>query len=218
MLSDRRYCVTIVSAVALIAFVFVMRFLPDFVSWQGWDLCGSDCNVRDWLEATSGWIGASIAAVAAVPLVLQLRAQQIQTAFAVGDASPTMDAIEHLNDSSELVVRIVNWNRRAIVIRFLDVENVDTIIMPNRLTIDGKVRPIDVVDVGVKPFAIKGWENRSAAPSHAEIRIVALKIDGEYSSFQTNWRDIPKITATIQILGDSHRVKLLKADTRLLWQ
>ncbi|GCA53189.1 hypothetical protein KGO5_05657 [Sinorhizobium sp. KGO-5] len=218
MLSDKNYCVTIISALTIIAFVFVMRFLPEFLAWQGWDWCGANCNVRDWLEATSGWIGASIAAVAAVPLLLQLRVQQTQTAFTVGDASPTMDAIEHLNDSSELVVRIVNWNRRAIVVRFLDVESEDTIIMPNRLTIDGKVHPSDLIDLGVKPFVIKGWENRSASPPHAEIRLAAFKIDGEDLSFRKNWKDIHKITATIQILGDSHRVKLLKADTRLLWR
>lgn len=218
MLSDKNYCVTIVSALALVAFAFVMRFLPDLLAGPGWDWCGENCSFRDWLEATSGWIGASIAASAAIPLVLQLRAQQLQTAFTIGDAPPTMDAIEHLKDSSELVVRIVNWNRRAIIIRFLDVENEDTIILPNKLTIDGKLHPTDLIDIGIRPFAIPGWENRSERPSHAEIRLAAYKADGEKLSFQRNWRDIPRITATIQILGDSHRVKLLKADTRLLWK
>ncbi|MGO8112866.1 hypothetical protein, partial [Rhizobium leguminosarum] len=64
MLSDKNYYVTIFSALALTAFVFVMRFLPDFVAWQGWNWCGSDCNVRDWLEATSGWAGFVAAGIA----------------------------------------------------------------------------------------------------------------------------------------------------------
>jgi hypothetical protein len=205
------------TVLALGAFVFIMRFLPDFIEWQGWDWCGSECNLRDWLEATSGWFGAVIAAIAAVPLILQLRAQQLQTAFTVGDAMPTMDAIEHLADSSELVVRIVNWNRRSIVVRSLDVKNVDVIIMPNRLVVGDVVRPTDLIDLGVRPFVVRGWENRSEPPQAAEIRLVAFKADGKHLKFQQDWREIHKISATIQLLADSHKVMLLEADTQPLW-
>ncbi|MDP9590609.1 UNVERIFIED_ORG: hypothetical protein J2W19_003173 [Shinella zoogloeoides] len=216
---DKRFCVTVLTALALGMFILFMRFLPELVNWPQWPLCGQpDCNVQGWLSATSGWAGFIAAGVAVALTWRQLSQQRKQTDFMLGDASPTMDAIEHLNDSSELVVRIVNWNRRAIVVRFLDVENEDTIIMPNKLTIDDKIRPTDPIDFGVKPFAIKGWENRSVAPSHAEIRLAAFKVHGPNLSFGKNWKDIPRITATIQILGDSHRVKLLKADTRLLWK
>ncbi len=123
MLSDRQFCVTITTAIALLSFAFFMRFLPDFVEWQGWVWCSSDaCNIQGWLGALSGWFGGFAAFATIIFIIRQLREQRRQTDFSVGDALPTMDALEHLEDSSELVVRIVNWNRRGIVVRNLDIE------------------------------------------------------------------------------------------------
>ncbi|MFK0273677.1 hypothetical protein ACIQUG_08375 [Ensifer sp. NPDC090286] len=59
MLSDRNFCVTIASALALIAFVVLMRFMPDFLAWKNWQACGpGNCNIQSWLSALSGWVAA----------------------------------------------------------------------------------------------------------------------------------------------------------------
>lgn len=215
MLNDKGFCVTVTSAMALAVFVFVMRFLPDFVAWQGWLLCGpDDCNLQSWLGALSGWFGGFAALVTILFIMRQLQEQRRQTDFALGDALPTMDAIEHLEDGAELVVRIVNWNRRAMVVRHLNVDDQSTAIMPNRLTIDGARKPIDTIAFAIEPFIIPGWEDRSKGPSHAEIRLAAVIEVEKGLNIAASWRDLPRIMAGIQMLGDAHRVVLLKADTR----
>lgn len=216
MLDDKKYCVLITSTLALIAFVFVMRFLPDFVVWSGWKMCSSDCGVIDWIGAVSGFAGTMIAAVAAYFLLRQLHAQQLQTAFTVGDAPPTMDAIEHLNNSTQLVVRIVNWNRRAIVVRSVVVGNQNVIVMPDKLSIDEKPMKLEKITFSIPTFAIKGWENRSGSPSHAELRLSAFEQDGTKLSFMDDWKQVPNISAMVEILGGSHEIVELIADTRVL--
>lgn len=217
MLSDRQFCVTITSAVALLSFVFFMRFLPDFVSWQGWMLCAEpNCNVQGWLGSLSGWFGAIAAFITIQFIMHQLREQKRQTDFAIGDAMPTMDAIEHLQNSAELVVRIVNWNRRGLVVRFIKVDDPNISIMPNRLVVNGERKPVEIISYAIEPFTIPGWEDRSGGPSHAEIRLAAVTGEDTFLNLARSWHDIPQIIAGIQILGDSHKVAELKADTRPL--
>lgn len=216
MLSDKNYCVTICSVLALAAFVFVMRFLPDFVAWNGWELCSSEnCNLQAWLGALSGWVGASVAAAAAVPLILQLREQRLQTAFSVGDAPPTIDALEHLEDSRQLVVRIVNWNRRAIVVHAIDAPHSAVIVFPNEIFVDGKRRDdtFDLQTIGVRKFTVRGWEDRGKPPHYAELRLEALS--NEDLTTKENWAEIPRVVAEAQIMGEQHRKVTLSADTRL---
>lgn len=217
MLNDKWFCVTVTSVVALAAFVFVMRFLPDYVASQGWELCGKDdCNLQSWLGSLSGWFGGFAAFFTILFIMGQLREQRRQTDFAIGDAMPTMDAVEHLENSAELVVRIVNWNRRAMVVRNLVVDDPQTAIMPNRLSIDGVRKPIETITFRVQPFVIPGWEDRSKGPSHAEIRLAALVEVEKGLNLAASWRDLPRITAEIQMLGNAHKVIHLKADTRPL--
>lgn len=214
MLNDKQFCVVVSSAVALVAFVCLMRFLPDVMAWTGWPMCDKGtCNVQSCLGALSGWFGGIAAFGTIAFVVLQLREQRLQTAFTVGDAQPTMDAIEHLNDSSELVVRIVNWNRRGLIVRSLDVDDTNTIVLTNNLTVDGKVVATDFLQFGIKPFHVRGWEDRGKAPHYAEIRLAAMREIETDLSFAKNWRDIRRITADVQILGDSHKITQLRADT-----
>lgn len=56
-MEDRRFCVIVTSAIALLAFIILMRFLPEFIAWSGWPSCGeNNCNFQSWLSATSGWV------------------------------------------------------------------------------------------------------------------------------------------------------------------
>jgi hypothetical protein len=217
MLKDRQYCVVITSVLALLAFIFTMRFLPDLMDWTGWPMCSpDDCNVQGWLGALSGWFGGVAAFATILFVIRQIGEQKRQTDFSIGDAMPTMDAVEHLNDSSELVVRIVNWNRRAAIVRFLDVDHLDALVFPTMLTIDGVEKIIEKIEFGIPPFPIRGWEDRSKGPHCAEIRLAAYRQLGDKAGFQGDWREIPSIIAAVQILGDSHKLTSLRADTRPL--
>lgn len=217
MLNDKGFCVAVTAAVALIAFVFFMRFLPDFVQWQGWKWCNpTECNVQTWLGSLSGWFGGLVAFITILFIMRQLREQRRQTDFTIGDAMPTLDAIEHLQDKAELVVRIVNWNRRAIVVRNIQVDDPTTTVMLNKLTINGKEKPVATISFSPQPFVVPGWENRSGAPFHAELRLAAIIEVDNNLNLSKSWHDLPRIVVDVQMLGDAHKAIVLKADTGLL--
>ncbi len=203
MLSDKRYCVTIFSTLALIAFVFVMRFLPDLFAWQASDLCGDDCDVRSWLEATSGWAGFVAAGIAVILTGRQIRQQQKQTDFMLGDAPPTMDVTPYLDDPTEMVVRIVNWNRRSIFIKSIDV-NVGNAIGIMELKLDDKE-----VDLGKVrwPFPLRGWEDRNNSGPHAlQMKISAAEGD----KIVSDWPKHAEVIVGTQMLDTKHRVQSLR--------
>ncbi|WP_416066078.1 hypothetical protein ACK9YZ_06925 [Rhizobium sp. ZK1] len=204
MLSDRNYCVTIISALALTAFIFVMRFLPDFLAWQGWDWCGSNCNVRDWLEGTSGWAGFLAAVIAVALTTRQIRQQQKQTDFMLGDAPPTMDVTPDLDDPTEMVVRIVNWNRRSIFIKSIQL-NVGNAMGVMELKLDGR-------EVGLAqmrwPFPLRGWEDRNNSGPHAlQMKISAA--DGD--KIINDWPKNAEVVVSMQMLDTRHRTQSLRA-------
>lgn len=216
-MGDKQFCVAVTSGVALGAFVVFMVFLPDFLARLDWPLCdGANCNVQVWLGSLSGWFGGFATFITILLIVYQLREQRRQTDFLIGDARPTMDAIEHLEDKAQLVVRIVNWNRRGMVVRSLKVEDPNSSIMPNRLTVNGVKIPVDIISFGIDPFVIPGWVDRSASPPQAEIRLSAITMSDTSLRLSPTWLQHPHILADIQLLGDAHKAILLKADTRLL--
>jgi hypothetical protein len=204
MLSDKNYCVTIVSILGLIAFVFVMRFLPDFLASKGWDLCGTDCDFRSWLEATSGWAGFVAAGIAVALTSRQIRQQQKQTDFMLGDAPPTMDVTPDLDDPSEMVVRIVNWNRRSILIRSVDV-NVGDALGVMEYKLDGE----EVSAAKVRwPFPLRGWENRNNEAPHAlQMKISAAEDD----KIIRDWPKNAEVVVGLQMLDTKHQTHILRA-------
>lgn len=204
MLSDKNYCVSVVSILALIAFVFVMRFLPDFLAWQGWDWCGDDCDVRNWLEATSGWAGFVAAGIAVTLTGRQIRQQQKQTDYMLGDAPPTMDVTPDLDDPTEMVVRIVNWNRRSIFIRSIHI-NVGNAMGIMELKLDGEEINLGKVRW---PFPLRGWEDRNNKGPHAlQMKISAAEGD----KILSEWPKHAEVIVGTQMLDMKHRVQSLKA-------
>ncbi|MBB3355604.1 hypothetical protein FHT70_005567 [Rhizobium sp. BK049] len=81
-------------------------------------LCGNSTSCfRDWVFGMSGWAAAAAAAFTIGSLVKQADAQQRQTDFQLGDAPPTVDAVQHRDNGRQVVVRIRNWNRRSMILR-----------------------------------------------------------------------------------------------------
>ena len=156
--------------VAIFAAIGVLLWFTYYYDLQ--TLCAKDEStgpcVREWFGAFSGWIAAAAAAVAIAPLLGQLREQQRQTSFQLGDAEPTVD-VENTATMS-LNIRIVNWNRRTLKLRPLKPTS------PKRnVAIRGMTRKTEAHGPASVSssygFSIKGWEDRSKPPEYVELAI-----------------------------------------------
>ncbi|WP_461509798.1 hypothetical protein [Rhizobium leguminosarum] len=169
------------SALTLIAVVFVMRFLPDFIAWEGWKVCGdaNACTVQGWLSATSGWAGFAAASVTALFIFGQMKEARNQTRFALGDATPTVQMAENVKDPRILQIRLVNWNRRQLILDRIEVvhplgASISAITFVHNRT-DAPWSRQDPNDTFIKPaVSVRGWENRALQPPYLKI---ACKVD-----------------------------------------
>lgn len=134
---------------------------------------------REWVGATSGW-AATIAGVATIFLLYRQNAgQKKQTDFLLGEARPTIDALQHLHRSEDVVIRIVNWNRRPIVLKTIRVPGLKVEIGLKHATIKDRENPTEGFKIRHlqdhaldPPIAMHGWKNRSEAPCEVRLDIV----------------------------------------------
>ena len=70
-------------------------------------LCEPERNcLVSWVSALSGWAAAAAAAVTIGSLRRQAQAQQKQTDFQLGDALPTIDAVQHTEQEKRVIIRM----------------------------------------------------------------------------------------------------------------
>lgn len=173
---------------------------------------------REWIGALSGW-AAFAAAAASVPyLIRQWQEARKQTSFTIGDDEPTLDVVEHLQEENRLVVRIVNWNRRAVFVTGI---YATTKTRPQHMEDDIGIWQVQTAESedrsGRLPIQIKGWEHRGDRPGFARIDLFLLrKLPGEGQGWQRD-QSVPfprdaKITTKMLMLGNVHRVFELEAD------
>ncbi|MER9495863.1 hypothetical protein NKI86_29160 [Mesorhizobium sp. M0320] len=173
---------------------------------------------REWIGALSGW-AAFAAAAASVPyLIRQWQEARKQTSFIIGDDDPTLDVVEHLEEEDRLVVRIVNWNRRAVFVTGI---SASTKAQPEPMDSDigiWRIQTTDgVAEKGGFPIQIDGWEHRGERPRFARIDLFLLRrMPGSEPGWEKDER-VPfprdaKITAEMLMLGNVHRVFELEAD------
>lgn len=155
-------------------------FLTDFaIIRANWCVETDDHCLREWVGALSGWAAALFAAATILYLYRQNEEQKKQTSFLLGDASPTIDAIQHLHRSAHVVIRIVNWNRRPIVVQTLRVDRVSSGFVMVGVTIFDKdtgegLKPRSLNGVEIDPpIAMHGWKNRAVGPCEVRIDIAA---------------------------------------------
>jgi hypothetical protein len=169
---------------------------------------------REWFGALSGWAAAAGALVAAWLTVPHLKRQ---ADFIWGDAPPTLDVIEHLAEKNTLVVRLVNWNRRAI---FIEDIVVSTKASPKNLDEQAAIWQIEDENGerdGGFPVQVKGWEDRNKRPSYVRVDLILLKeIPGTEDGWTTDERTpFPVdaiITAKVRMLGNVHRIFEIRAE------
>ncbi|WP_421591119.1 hypothetical protein [Shinella sp. M27] len=202
---DKRFCVTVLTVLSLGMFILFMRFLPELANWPEWPLCDEpDCNVQGWLSATSGWAGFIAAGVAVGLTWRQLSQQRKQTDFMLGDAPPTMDVTPDLDDPTEMVVRIVNWNRRAVFIKSIRL-NVGNAMGVMELKLDDRV--VELAKARW-PFPLRGWEDRNQEGPH----VLQLKISAASGNELIRvWPNTAEVSVGIQMLDTKHRLQKLSA-------
>lgn len=196
---------TIVFYAACIIFGIVFAFIVMDWYFDAADLCGSsestgEC-VREWFGAWSGYLAAAAAGITLFALYDQIKEQRKQTEFMVGDALPTMDIVQDLDDPEMLVIRLVNWNRRGVVAKSLEVHGVgDARTYFHEHKKNGR-------KVDHNRIYLRGWENRGEAPDSLQTRIVC-ELDDKLIS---DWPEHTEVTLVIQIIDVTHRVIPLRA-------
>jgi hypothetical protein len=135
---------------------------------------GSNCII-DWVGALSGWMAAIVAAFTIRPLYRQLVTQTEQTDFTVGNAKPVIDAVQHLDKSSKIVVDIVNWNRRGILVRDVQLVGSGASLNIQQAEVDKEaVMPI------LGQLILPGWIDRAEKPHRMRMEVAAKGEDGNY--------------------------------------
>lgn len=163
------------------------------------DACNQDCTVQGWMSATSGWAAVVLAGVGFFFIQRQIDEQKRQTDFIIGDAEPTLDSIQHIEDDEEVVLRIVNLNRRGILIHDMDFVGRDLMTGIMQVKINGE----EVEDPRM-PIFLRGWEDRNnAAPNVAQFKLSAHEKGA--NALINAWPADQMVFADIQILGETHR-------------
>lgn len=166
---------------------------------------------REWLSATGGHVATVFAAFTIYFLYQQVAEQKKQVAeqkkqteFQLGDAEPTLDVIVHQEDDRQLVVRIVNWNRRALIVNKLTLTGGEGWAFAWEVFVSS--RPEDVYGQSLNfqpPLVLDGWEDRQARPTFARIKIGAF-LDQAGVDVMPQWPST-KVEADARLLGDVHR-------------
>jgi len=176
-MGEHHYSNLIVAAFAAFGGAFCAYLLTGYVMTENsWCISGNDHCVREWVAALSGWAAATAAGGTIFFLHRQLAEQTRQTNFLLGDAPPTMDVTFDLNDREVIVVRIVNWNRRSILLIPIEVDGLGDAVFglfgSGPIEFDNRVR------------WLPGWESRNCPPASLQIRLIACK-NGERIQWPT---------------------------------
>ena len=192
-----------------VALYLVTFFLVWYQPWEHWSaVCDHNellaVCIREWVGSLSGWFGG-VAAFATIWFIIgQLSEQKRQNDFLVGDAKPTMDVTPDLDDPSLLVIRVVNWNRRGILIRAFNLN-----LELEKALIEVKRNGVEVGLAKLQwPVPVHGWEDRATkGPSVLQLKIAAA-LAGE---LVRDWPTEAIVQVTAHILGDKHDVIILEA-------
>lgn len=165
--------------------------------------CGQDCTIQGWMSASSGWAAVIVAGIGFFFIQRQIDEQRRQTDFIIGNENPTLDSVQHLKDPEEIVLRVVNWNRRGILIHDVDFLERDWFTGIMEVKIDGAV-----VENPALPLFVRGWEDRNnAGPLAVQFSLSAHERHADV--LIRDWPRGQEMYADIQILGEKHASKRL---------
>jgi len=172
--------------------------------------------IREWFGALSGWVAALVAGITIKNIRQQADAAQKQAAFQLGDAFPTIDAVQHAEIARRAVIRIRNWNRRSMIIRRIKVakpENTDATLFlsfnaskyPDLASRFGDLTFNGATEIALEPaLLLEGWVNREQEPPLMKFAISVRVAGGEIVH---GWEKFP-IELEYELAGEKKREKL----------
>lgn len=174
--------------------------------WDFGDLCaagenGAEC-FRAWFGAAAGYLAVAAAAITLLALYDQIHEQRKQTEFTVGDAPPTIDVTRDLDDPEQVVVRLVNWNRRGILVDSVEI----TGIPESRAGVMEYKENGQAKRLATNPY-LRGWENRSGPPNTAQFKM-AVTVD---NTLIRQWPDSTAAEIIVRIFEEKPRFLTLRA-------
>jgi hypothetical protein len=174
-MGGRHYSDLMVVGLIGVVGTFTVLYAVEFVfQHNAWCIDAEEHCVRGWIGALSGWAAAFAAAVTGYFIYGQMKEARQQTAFQVGNAAPTMDAALDLDEPRVLIVRLLNWNRRGILVLKPQISG----STPGQWGINGmKLDGHSVPPSHARNF-LRGWEDRAKAPHSLQYKIISV-LDGE---------------------------------------
>ncbi|CDX22108.1 hypothetical protein MPL3356_390149 [Mesorhizobium plurifarium] len=194
---------------ALFAIFGLIGFLMWFTyHWDFWDLCSASIDgngavcFREWFGASAGYLAVLVGVFTIYPLYRQIEEQRKQTDFQLGDALPTMDITLDLEDQQQIVVRVVNWNRRGLLIWDLEIqgdEGMRTGVMEYKID--------NAIVRDPAEYYVRGWEDRSRGPHVAQFKLAA-EVNGRIvDAFSMS----TQVSMLVQLFGEQHKQMVLRA-------
>lgn len=117
MKDNSRFYIPTITILVLSVFVLLTKYIDGLPNELQQYVCEPiKCTVQDWISASGGLIGFLAAAVSAYLVYGQLKEQTKQTAFILGDASPTIEMRHSCWRNRRALFEVVNWNRRTVQI------------------------------------------------------------------------------------------------------
>lgn len=172
--------------------------------------------IREWFGALSGWVAAFVAGITIRNIRQQADAAQKQTDFQLGDALPTVDAVQHTEISRRAVIRIRNWNRRSMIIRRIAVAKPSEMDATLFLFFNAKQYPEmarkfgDLGHTGITSIIfdpailVEGWVKREEEPTLMKFAMSVFVRDGQT---EAGWGKFP-IELEYELVGETKRNKV----------
>jgi len=181
------------------AFTFVAA--TDFALIRNAQWCGGADQhcFREWVSALSGWAATIAAAFTIFFLYRQNAEQKKQSDFALGNADPTMDVTGDLEDPETIVVRIVNWNRRGVILHGISFSGTkaNSTFRIQELKIDESLW--DFEEKYGLPY-LRGWEDRQSPPHAAQYKLTGYD---EHPFFV--WPEATEVVTYLELIDDKHK-------------
>ncbi|WP_421445325.1 hypothetical protein [Agrobacterium tumefaciens] len=165
-----------------------VRFLPDFSMFNA--CTGDGCSLQGWLSALSGWVGL-IAAVVTIGFTRsQLAEQRKQTSFILGDGEPSIEPQSKAGNGSGPGFRVINWNRRSMLIDRIQIIDVPDSQKPIRLwryatekpePVAGKIYCLSSDGSLDRTPKIMGWISRQEKPNVLDLEFRWTDLEKEPS-------------------------------------
>ena len=193
MMIPGKFSVLVICVAAAGMGILVAMWLLDFsLVRTNWCEGAENTCFREWVSATSGWVGAIAALATIFFLYSQIKEQQKQTSYAIGEAEPDFMIELNFDDDALCKLRIINFSRHTIIVDKIIVKYPEDIEV-NGFIIDqchiGGDRPRFKVDGNRGNISNTVTRDLTVKLMHRSLRRIVLMTEYEYA-FRIEYRKI----------------------------